>query len=65
MLRKAVLLLSVSATTVLGTPSVSVDHSLPCQIYPISTFTAGEKLQFQSAPPPFACTRCRLTRLTD
>ncbi|KAM0714191.1 hypothetical protein Q7P37_009978 [Cladosporium fusiforme] len=46
MLRKVTLLLSTSAVATLGMPSVSTDHSLPCQIYPISTFTTGEKLQF-------------------
>ncbi|KAM0715420.1 hypothetical protein Q7P37_008918 [Cladosporium fusiforme] len=47
MLREVKLLLSASAIATLGMPSISTDHSLPCQIYPISTFTAGEKLQFQ------------------
>lgn len=47
MLREAKLLLCASAIATLGMPSISTDHSLPCQIYPISTFTAGDKLQFQ------------------
>jgi hypothetical protein len=55
MLRKVAFLLSAPALTVLGTPDISIDRSLPCQTYPITTFTAGDKLQFQYVAPLYPC----------
>jgi hypothetical protein len=65
MLRRVAFLLSAPTLAVLGTPDISIDHSLPCQIYPVTTFTAGDKLQFQSVASPYSCLGRQLMLLAD
>lgn len=65
MLRKAAILLSASTLAVQATPDISTDHSLPCQTYPVSNFTAGDKLQFQSVAPPYSWLGRVLMSLAD